>query len=104
MPASKIFSSASLATLTPGSIALIGVPRDENSSFLRGPAGAPAQIRQVLADGASTWYSRSGVNLENHALIYDLGNLEIGQGEQTVEQISAAVFYKEIAAKMLATK
>ncbi len=77
--------------LTPGSIAVIGIPWDENSSFLRGCAGAPAQIRQVLADGASTWYSRSGVNLENHPKIHDLGDLEIGQGQRVVEQISTAV-------------
>ena len=34
--------------LEPGMVILLGIPWDENSSFLRGPALAPARIREVL--------------------------------------------------------
>jgi arginase len=37
-------------------IALIGIPYDEKSSFLRGPAAAPAAIRAAFAcDATNTW-------------------------------------------------
>ncbi|MEO1085288.1 MAG: hypothetical protein AAFY88_13700 [Acidobacteriota bacterium] len=38
-----------------GRIALLGLCIDERSSFLRGPAEAPAKIREVLHNGSSHW-------------------------------------------------
>jgi arginase len=40
-------------TLALGSLAILGIPLDFNSMFLRGPALAPARIRQVLHNGSS---------------------------------------------------
>ena len=37
----------------PGLVALVGIPFDEFSSFMRGPAKAPPLIRQTLHNGAS---------------------------------------------------
>ena len=39
--------------LEPGMVTLLGIPWDENSSFLRGPALAPARIRKMLRCGAA---------------------------------------------------
>jgi arginase len=39
--------NAQLELLQPGDVALMGVPLDENSSFLRGPAQAPLRIRKA---------------------------------------------------------
>jgi len=90
LPAETYFLN-SYPFLPSGSIALLGIPWDENSSYLRGAAAAPGQIRHVLADGASTWYSRSGVNLQSHPQLYDLGDLKLESGQRAVEQISAAI-------------
>jgi arginase len=44
-------------------IALLGIPNDENSSFLRGSAGAPPLIRgELFSDAYSAW-SETGVDL-----------------------------------------
>ncbi len=90
LPAETYFLN-SYPFLPAGSIALLGIPWDENSSYLRGAAAAPGQIRHALADGASTWYSRSGVNLQSHPQLYDLGDLKLESGQQAVGQISAAI-------------
>jgi|SRR5579859_334320 len=37
-----------IGQLQPGMVGVLGVPFDENSSFLRGPAQAPEHIRRVL--------------------------------------------------------
>jgi agmatinase len=67
--------SASIDTIPSKAVAILGIPWDENSSFLRGAASASDQIRHALNDGASNLYSESGVNLEAHENLVDIGNL-----------------------------
>ena len=40
-----------------------GIPLDENSSFMRGPALAPTHIRAALAAGAMNWCTEAGLDL-----------------------------------------
>ncbi|MEZ5376232.1 MAG: agmatinase [Acidimicrobiales bacterium] len=42
---------------------LIGLPYDGSSSYLRGPARAPAAVRRVLHSGAGNWFTEHGVDL-----------------------------------------
>ena len=42
---------------------LLGLPYDGSSSFLRGPAEAPAAVRRVLHSGAGNWSTERGVDL-----------------------------------------
>jgi agmatinase len=44
-------------------VAVIGIPYDKNSSFLRGPALAPARIRESLFSDESTLCTESGLDL-----------------------------------------
>jgi len=45
-------------------ISLLGIPNDDNSSFVRGPAGAPPLIRgELFSDAYSSW-SETGVDLD----------------------------------------
>lgn len=44
-------------------VTVVGVPLDENPSFLRGPALAPARIRTVLHAGAMNLTTEEGVDL-----------------------------------------
>lgn len=45
---------------------LLGIPYDRNSSYLRGTALAPAQIREALFCESSNMWTESGLNLDNH--------------------------------------
>jgi len=45
-------------------VKLLGVPYDVHSSFLRGPALAPATIRSALMCGSANWCTESGVDLD----------------------------------------
>ena len=55
-------------------ISLLGIPHDKNSSFMKGPAEAPAAIRRELAsDGHGLW-SETGIDLGAGRLV-DHGDL-----------------------------
>ena len=77
--------------LAPDTVVVLGLPTDESSSFLRGPALAPARIRTVLHDGASNLCSENGLDLGREALFRDLGDLDVGRGEATRSRIEEAV-------------
>lgn len=61
------------------SVTLLGVPYDAHSSFLRGPAAAPAAIRRALTSGSANWCAESGVDLDplTHGGWHDGGDLEL---------------------------
>ncbi|HEX8032341.1 MAG TPA: agmatinase [Ktedonobacterales bacterium] len=74
---------------TPGSsrVAVVGVPLDENSSFLRGPALAPARIRAALHAGSMNLCTEDGVDLGARNDWHDLGDFETGSGEAALVEI-----------------
>lgn len=68
-------------------VKLLGIPYDAHSSFLRGPAQAPAAIRAALTCGSANWCTESGRDL-NPATTdgwLDLGDLDLP------EEVEAAV-------------
>lgn len=56
-------------------IKLIGLPFDENSSFLRGPASAPDMLRQIWHDGASNDFAENLIEIKENEVWEDAGNL-----------------------------
>jgi arginase len=54
-------------------ISLLGIPHDDNSSFMKGPAEAPALIRRELHSDAYSIWSETGVDLEDR--IVDHGDI-----------------------------
>lgn len=54
-------------------IQVLQVPFDENSSYLRGPAGAPAKIMEAFHSDSSNYFTESGINLKNHPGWADTG-------------------------------
>jgi arginase len=72
------------------SVALLGVPLDHNSSFLRGPAEGPAAIRAALHCGAANLSSESGVDFGTHGLLVDAGDVAIIEGADCYDAIRAA--------------
>jgi agmatinase len=60
-----------------GTPTLVGLPYDASSSYQRGPADAPAVIRQALwSPSANTW-SELGVNIGDQGAVTDAGDLEL---------------------------
>ena len=61
-------------------VALVGVPWDEHSSFVRGPALAPPAIRAALRSPSSNAGTESGLDLANEPRLHDAGDLEVPAG------------------------
>ncbi|MFK3651132.1 agmatinase family protein [Lysobacter enzymogenes] len=72
-------------------IALLGIPNDENSSYLRGPAEAPAAIRRELFSDAYAQYSESGVDLSVPGRWIDHGDVAFEAGQDPWLSIETAV-------------
>lgn len=73
------------------SVSLLGIPHDENSSFLRGPAQAPPLIRAELNSDCYGGSSELGVDVLG--ALNDLGDLTFGAGdpwEAITEAVAAA--------------
>jgi arginase len=60
---------------------LLGIPLDENSSYLRGPADAPPKIREALGCEAMNSWTESGVDLGVKGIYDDAGDLEFVGGD-----------------------
>jgi arginase len=63
-------------------LALIGFRFDENSSFMKGAADAPPQIRAALRSDASNMWSEAGVDLGVESLFFDAGDIEAIAGSE----------------------
>jgi len=61
---------------------LLGIPLDVNSSYLRGPAGAPAKIREALRSDASNKWTELGVDLGAVGAFADAGDLGLGDSRE----------------------
>jgi arginase len=76
--------------MSAGSFVLVGVPTDRNSSFLRGPAKAPAFIRRALFSDAGNMTSEDGTALDRAGAIVDGGDLPLTEGEEDFSIIESA--------------
>jgi len=63
-----------------GSLVLLGVCSDANSSMLRGAAEAPPLIRAALFGESSNPTAETGINLADDPRVADLGDLTPGPG------------------------
>jgi arginase len=57
-------------------ISLLGIPHDDNSSFMKGAAEAPVPIRSELYSDAYSIWSETGVNLGAAGLLVDHGDIQ----------------------------
>lgn len=72
--------------VTPDVVAVFGVPWDVHSSFLRGPALAPAQIRAALHSGSANLCAENGLDLGTDPRWHDLGDLTLPLGDDAATQ------------------
>jgi agmatinase len=71
----------------------LGLPVDENSSHLRGAAGAPEIIAEYLLHPAGNSWTETGVDLSEAANFRWAGNLDFTGGEAfpVIEEVAAAL-------------
>jgi arginase len=74
-----------------GTLVVVGLPSDENSSFMRGAALAPARIREALTSGSMNLHAENGIDLGDESRLCDLGDLELAEGPPMLGQVSEAV-------------
>ena len=56
-------------------LAIIGIRYDENSSFTKGAADAPPQIRAALRSDAWNLTSENGTDLSGDSVSFDAGDI-----------------------------
>lgn len=56
-------------------IRLIGIPYDNNSSFLKGPSLAPPRIRLMDSDGSANSFAENGLEIKNAVNYLDEGDI-----------------------------
>jgi arginase len=64
--------------------AILGIPFDEKSSYLKGPAKAPQAIREASTEKAINAWTESGIDLERETVIADLGDLNVSGSPETI--------------------
>jgi arginase len=74
----------------PTRLALIGVPWDENSSFMRGPAEAPPLIRAAFACESANLCSETGIDF-GATPIFDAGDVEPVSGDAMISRIAESI-------------
>lgn len=62
---------------TSSRVVLQGIPWDANSSFRPGASQAPDHIREAFHSPSSNTFSESGLDLKDHPLLEDRGNLPL---------------------------
>ncbi|MDW7759921.1 MAG: agmatinase [Acidobacteriota bacterium] len=73
-------------------IAVLGVPFDEKSSYLRGAWGGPRAIRAVSTGKCYCAYTELGVDLEADTVLVDLGDVDVsGDPDKTFALTEKAV-------------
>jgi arginase len=77
--------------LAPGTVVVVGMPLDENSSFMRGPASAPPRIREALHSGSTNLCAENGIDLESRKDWMDLGDLPLPSGPEALKAIELMV-------------
>jgi len=70
---------------------LLGIPLDVNSSYLRGPAGAPEKIREAWQCEASNHWSETGVDAGAAGALRDAGDLRLGDTREKAAEDFAEI-------------
>lgn len=60
-----------------GDVAVIGVPYDGKSSYLKGPAKGPRSIREASTSQMINAWTELGIDIENETKMIDLGDIEV---------------------------
>ena len=78
-------------TIPPKGVAVLGIPSDENSSFMRGPMLGPQRIREALYSGTTNMTTEHGFDLESDGRWATVGDLELTNGTAALDEITAGI-------------
>jgi agmatinase len=81
--------------LEPGSVAIMGIPFDEYSSYMKGPAAAPPKIRETMQSGSSNMSTESIIDLGEESRLVDLGDLEVGDYIDDIERPVSRILQRD---------
>lgn len=81
----------SMEKLRRDDVALVGILSDENSSYKRGAAGAPAFIRRALHSESANLCSEVGVDLSDNPCFVDVGDRAVEDGSENFLAIEADI-------------
>jgi agmatinase len=73
-------------------LAIIGIRYDENSSFTKGAADAPPQIRAALRSDAWNLTSENGTDLSDDSTFFDAGDIEPVTGSDMLSLIENSIY------------
>lgn len=73
------------------SVTLLGAPSDINSSYLRGCARGPQEIRAALASPSANSWTETGVDLSVEGRLLDKGDLDLGPDGADFDALERAV-------------
>ena len=73
-------------------LALLGIRYDENSSFTKGAADAPPQIRAALRSDAWNLTSENGTDLSGDNVFFDAGDIEPVPGSDMFTLIENSIY------------
>ena len=72
-------------------ISVVGIPFDEFSSFMRGPAQAPPKIRDAYHSDSANYFTEGLVDLKNHNGWQDEGDLTLPEGVEAITAIKESI-------------
>jgi agmatinase len=78
-----------------GSVALLGLPTDEASSFLRGAARGPTALRDALHSPSSNLSTESGLDLGTEPRFVDVGDVDLPQQEERIGETPESASERE---------
>lgn len=85
-----MINTRSVDDLRAGDVALLGVPWDRHSSFLRGAGAGPGRIREALASGSMNLWTESGIDLDKHDRLIDVGDVDLAREAAAAAEIERA--------------
>jgi len=92
VPGGELCSPTHLDTIiNVNGVSILGIPHDENSSFLKGAAEAPPKIRAELFSDANNLYTETRVNLATPGLIVDHGDIDFPPDRDSWDVIGTKV-------------
>ena len=78
-------------TIPKQGVAVLGVPSDESSSYMRGPLLGPQRIRETLHCGSANLTTEGGYDLGADDRWQHVGDLELTHGAAARDQITAGI-------------
>ena len=80
---------ASQPELRQGDVAVVGIPCDAHSSFARGAAAGPDQIRKALLCPSTNLSTEGGLDLDGDDRFVDAGDVALEEGARGADAVRA---------------